>query len=83
MSKRPCSHRRLVLRAAVARRDGQTCRGCGIYLHLGGGEGLQLDHIKPISRGGGNKIANLQLLCPRCNLEKADSINWQPKLVSL
>ncbi|MDZ7731782.1 MAG: HNH endonuclease signature motif containing protein [Acidimicrobiia bacterium] len=33
-----------------------------------------IDHIYPYSKGGPNTLANLQLLCERCNLEKAASI---------
>lgn len=32
------------------------------------------DHIVPIARGGLNHPTNLQPLCQRCNLRKADSI---------
>lgn len=32
--------------------------------------GAHLDHIKPLSRGGSNWPANLQWLCPTCNLVK-------------
>ena len=31
---------------------------------------LEIDHKYPISRGGGNEIGNLQLLCTPCNMRK-------------
>jgi len=40
---------------------------------------LTVDHIKPRSKGGTNKMKNLQPMCESCNVEKADSI--QPQLV--
>jgi len=33
--------------------------------------GYHLDHIIPISRGGKNDDANVQLLCPKCNMRKS------------
>lgn len=42
------------------------CGYCGISI-LGG---YHIDHMTPISRGGGNAIDNLCLTCPHCNLEK-------------
>ena len=32
-----------------------------------------LDHIIPLSKGGGNNLDNLQLICGRCNRAKWDS----------
>jgi len=45
----------------VIKRDGNQCDKCGswIYLHL--------HHIKPLSKGGSNKISNLKLLCEDCH----------------
>lgn len=41
-------------------------------------KGYHVDHIVPLVRGGGNDIANIQLLCPTCNLKKSDKdpITW-------
>jgi len=32
-----------------------------------------IDHIKPLAKDGSHVIANIQLLCPSCNLAKSDS----------
>lgn len=34
-------------------------------------DGAHLDHIIPLALGGRNERANVQLLCPKCNLKKA------------
>lgn len=53
----------------VATRDQGRCRQCG------SSEDLHFDHIIPWSRGGANTVANIQLLCGRCNRRKgADNI---------
>ena len=40
------------------------CNGCDKYMRK---VEFQIDHIKPIVKGGDNDIDNLQLLCPLCN----------------
>jgi 5-methylcytosine-specific restriction endonuclease McrA len=48
----------------LLKRDGARCHNCG-------GKGkLTLDHVKPLSKGGGNDLTNLRLLCPTCNQAK-------------
>ena len=43
------------------------CSYCGRVHRL---RYLEIDHKHPVSRGGGNDIANLQLLCTSCNMRK-------------
>lgn len=48
----------------VLTRDGYQCVCCGEK------DGLHIDHIVPISRGGTNAFTNLQTLCGPCNSSK-------------
>ena len=63
--KRKISRRK---RKEVFRRANGKCRHCGAE------QNLEIDHIFPFSRGGGNEIENLQLLCSRCNNRKSDAV---------
>ena len=53
------------VKIAVSARDGGRCRQCGQT------ENLHFDHIIPVSKGGANTVANIQLLCGPCNRAKA------------
>lgn len=57
----PVAIRREVLSAG-------ECAHCGIT------ETLSVDHIIPVSRGGGDEIENLQCLCRSCNSKKHDKM---------
>lgn len=35
---------------------------------------LEVDHIIPITRGGGNNLENLQILCKTCNVRKSNKL---------
>lgn len=51
-------------------KDQYVCNICGKVSHI---KALfQIDHIKPMSKGGLTVIENLQLLCRKCNQVKSD-----------
>ena len=52
------------VKIAVSARDGGRCRKCGST------QQLHFDHVIPVSRGGVNSVANIQLLCGACNRAK-------------
>lgn len=52
---------------AMLAEQGGACRACGCDLVV---SGFHVDHVMPISKGGSNDRANLQILCPTCNRSK-------------
>jgi hypothetical protein len=64
------------VKATVRKRDGNECVKCGSTRHL------HFDHIYPHSKGGSNSERNIQLLCERCNLSKADKIESQATIAT-
>jgi 5-methylcytosine-specific restriction endonuclease McrA len=62
---------------AVLARDGWRCQICGIATpqKLRGTHkpnAPEVDHIKPLAKGGGHTWENLQCACRACNLQKSD-----------
>lgn len=59
--------------------QGGKCLSCGIDLS----SGYHIDHILPLSKGGGLTFDNVQLLCPLCNQRKANkTIDYRRKDIS-
>lgn len=55
------------IRIFIFNRDKHQCLKCNKKTKL------QIDHINPISKGGENKLSNLQTLCNSCNSIKRDN----------
>ena len=58
------------MRFAIYERDGYRCRMCGRRYS----QGLEIDHIIPIAKGGKSTYENLQTLCRSCNKKKGTDI---------
>ena len=67
---------RLVEKAIWEKYD-HRCAICGRRTSFDDGE---IDHIKPLAKGGTNKPSNLQWLCHRCNkLKGSKRTNYEVK----
>ena len=62
----------LRLRFKVLQRDRFRCCACGVSPSVTPGVVLEIDHIKPWSKGGETVIENLQTLCAACNQGKTN-----------
>ena len=67
--RREFDSRRAQLLLMLIERDGYICKfpNCDVQ------EGLTIDHIVPLSKGGSDEPVNLQLLCRKHNSSKSDS----------
>lgn len=71
-------------RIALAASANWKCAACGVNLP----ESWHSDHIIPFSKSGNTDVINGQALCPRCNLQKGNSMNhiilrdWQNKALN-
>lgn len=57
------------VRKFIYDRDGGRCVYCDVTLAI---NEMTLDHVVPISRGGGSSESNLVSACSACNQAKAD-----------
>lgn len=62
------------LRKRIKERDDYTCQMCGLSSHDEANLLLEIDHIKPLAKGGITSEENLQTLCWRCNRSKGSKI---------
>jgi hypothetical protein len=71
--EQPVRYRRSAVPAEVRHfvwaRDGGRCTDCGSTNEI------QYDHVIPVSRGGSNEPANIQILCGPCNRRKGASVS--------
>lgn len=56
------------VRWRVLKRDGYRCVACGASPAMRAGVELEVDHIVPVSAGGGDEEGNLRTLCRGCNV---------------
>lgn len=59
------------LRFKVLERDSYRCRYCGATPESAE---LHVDHVHPVSEGGGNELENLVTSCRSCNLGKGAKV---------
>ena len=64
-------------RLAIYMRDNFVCQHCQLdlkrSLQIGRGLRIELDHLVPVSQGGGNEASNLVTSCSECNLDRSDT----------
>jgi 5-methylcytosine-specific restriction endonuclease McrA len=62
--------RRLSLRNQLVAMYGRSCWLCSLPIAYG--DVLSIDHVRPLSKGGSNKIHNLRLSHERCNRKRGN-----------
>lgn len=72
-NRRKAAPIRVAVRRSVLARDGMVCRHCKDPVRARvnqfdfGPDVLEMDHLKPISKGGKSTVANVVVSCLSCN----------------
>jgi superfamily II DNA or RNA helicase len=70
------------IKQQVFTRDKYRCLCCD--KPQGKGRPLNVDHIRPVSMGGGNSLSNLQTLCKQCNaLKGINEVDYRANVTPL
>lgn len=67
------------LRERIKKRDNYTCQKCHNSIKKEPNLLLEIDHIKPLSKGGFTSEDNLQTLCWKCNRQKGAKYKEEEK----
>lgn len=70
------------VRWKVLKRDRYRCSACGKSPATDARVELEVDHIVPVARGGGNEEGNLRTLCGACNVGKGDESTFSHEHIS-
>ncbi len=62
------------LRQDILNRDNYTCQECGNSTLKEPNLLLEIDHVKPVSKGGLTEMDNLRTLCWKCNRAKGNKL---------
>ncbi len=60
------------VRAAVIERDGLVCGICRLDVAP---QDVHIDHVRPVSRGGSNAMANLRVTHGVCNMKRGNRVD--------
>ena len=73
-------------RREIFTRDNWMCQMCGIKVSdtvdVNDDCRANLDHVRPLSKGGMHSRSNCQCLCRKCNLEKGDKVSHMTQRVA-
>jgi 5-methylcytosine-specific restriction endonuclease McrA len=71
-----------MLRRRALRELPHVCAHCDLPLNADAPReafnSMQLDHIVPVAKGGGDVFENVQWSCPGCNKSRGDRLDWSP-----
>jgi 5-methylcytosine-specific restriction endonuclease McrA len=77
----------MITRKRVLREKGRSCVSCGAnkgeFHEDGSRVNITMDHIFPYAKGGCNHFHNLQPMCEKCNVAKADKYDGTEFIINI